>query len=111
MARQQSSNKSINEKRLRRKKFILGMWGLWKSFFNWVLKVVTFKKCVVVFCIYYVTDIVEYWKVQNALGVYVSDTVMVTVITAFIVELGLSALLSKSRKETNYESEDIEEHG
>ena len=111
MAGQQSSNKSINKKRLRRRNFILGMWGLWKSFFNWVLKVVTFKKCVVIFCIYYVTDIVEYWKVQNALGVYVSDTVIVAIITAFIVELGLSALLSKTSKEVNYESEDMEGHG
>lgn len=104
MGEQQSRNKLIREKRLRRRNSILKIWGLLKSFFNWLKCVITFKKTIIVFCIWYVVRFVEYLKMQNEQGIYFSETIAVTIITAFLVELGLTALASikgKDDKEIN----------
>ena len=108
MGRQQSPDNLIRQKRLKRRKIILTIWDWIQSFFNWVKCAITFKMCIVVYCIWYVTDIIEYWKEQNALGNYVDSTVIIAVITAFIVELGLTALSShrQNKKYEDYESED-----
>ena len=107
MARRKSTHNDVREKRLKRKKVILTIWGCIASFFNWLKCVVTFKKCIVIFCIYYVVQFVEYLKVQNELGNYFSDTVAVAIITAFLVELGLTALSSHRQGKNNYDDDDI----
>lgn len=107
MGKQQSTDKLIREKRLRRRNSILKIWGLLKSFFNWVKCVVTFKKTIIVFCIWYVVRFVEYLKIQNEQGVYFSETIAVTIITAFLVELGLTALASIKGKDDKKENNNI----
>ena len=111
MGEQQSTDKLIREKRLRRRKIILKIWGLLKSFFNWLKCVITFKKCIVVFCISYVVKFVEYLKVQNESGVYFSETIAVAIITAFLVELGLTALASIKGKDDKEENGDDINYG
>lgn len=104
MAKQTSRDNTLRQKRLRRRKVILFLWGLLKSFFVWLKETITFKKTIVVFCIWYVVRFVEYLKLQNESGIYFSETIAVTVITAFLVELGLTALASikgKDDKEIN----------
>ena len=111
MDKSNSTNNSLREKRLKRKKVILFIWGCITSFFCWLKEVITFKKCIVVFCISYVVKFIEYWKVQNELGNYLSDTVVVTVITAFLVELGLTALSShrQDKNSSNYDSSNYDD--
>ena len=107
MARRESPHNSVREKRLKRRKIILTIWGWITSFFKWLKCVVTFKKCIVIFCIYYVVQFVEYLKVQSELGNYFSDTVAVAIITAFLVELGLTALSSHRQDKNSYDDDDI----
>lgn len=107
MEKQTSRDNTLRQKRLRRRKVILFLWRLLKSFFNWLKCVITFKKCIVVFCISYVVKFVEYLKVQNESGVYFSETIAVAIITAFLVELGLTALASIKGKDDKEENNDI----
>ena len=107
MGKQQSTDKLIREKRLRRRKIILFLWELLKSFFNWLKCVITFKKTIIVFCIWYVVRFVEYLKIQNEQGIYFSETIAVTIITAFLVELGLTALASIKGKDDKEENNNI----
>ena len=111
MEKQQSRDNALRRKRLRRRKIILWIWGLLKSFFNWLKCVITFKKCIVVFCISYVVKFVEYLKVQNESGVYFSETIAVAIITAFLVELGLTALASIKGKDDKEENGDDINYG
>ena len=110
MEKQQSRDYVIRQKKLKRRNFILKTWGLIKSFFVWLKETITFKKTIIVFCIWYVVRFVEYLKIQNEQGIYFSETIAVTIITAFLVELGLTALASikgKDDKKENSIGDDI----
>lgn len=48
---------------------------------------------------------------QNELGVYFSETIAVTIITAFLVELGLTALASIKGKDDKEENGDDINYG
>ena len=103
MDRQQGSSETLRKKRLRRRKFILAVFNFFKS----IKSVVTFKKAIVVFCIWYVVRFVEYLKIQNEQGIYFSETIAVTIITAFLAELGLTALASIKGKDDKKENNNI----
>ncbi len=107
MDKQPSADKSVRQKRLRRRKTILKIWGCITSSFCWLKEVITFKKTVIVFCIWYVVRFVEYLKIQNEQGIYFSETIAVTIITAFLAELGLTALASIKGKDDKKENNNI----
>ena len=110
MGKQQSTDKLIREKRLRRRKIILWIWGLLKSFFVWLKETITFKKTIVVFCIWYIVNFIEYLKASYESGLYFPTELAIAIITAFLVELGLTALNSVKSKKYSYENEcDIKE--
>ena len=111
MEKQQSRDYTLRQKRLRRRKVILFLWGMLKSLFCWAKEVITFKKCIIVFCIWYVVKFVEYLKVQNESGIYFSETIAVAIITAFLVELGLTALASIKGKDDKEENGDDINYG
>lgn len=109
MARRKSPHNSVRERRLKRRKIILTIWGWITSFFNWLKCVITFKKCIVVFCIWYIVNFIEYLKASYESGLYFPTELAITIITAFLVELGLTALNSVKSKRYSYENEcDIE---
>ena len=105
MDRQQGSSDDIRKKRLRRRNFILWIWGLLKSFFNWLKETITFKKTIVVFCIWYIVNFIEYLKSSYESGFYFPTELAIAIITAFLVELGLAALNSVKSKKYSYENE------
>ena len=110
MDKQSSADKSLKQRRLRRRKFILKIWGLIKSFFVWLKETITFKKTIVVFCIWYIVNFIEYLKSSYESGFYFPTELAIAIITAFLVELGLTALNSVKSKKYSYENEfDIEE--
>ena len=83
---------------MRRKKFILAVFYFFKSIFNCIKSVVTFKKVIVVFCVWYIVNFIEYLKVSYESGFYFPTELAIAIITAFLVELGLTALNSISSK-------------
>ena len=95
MEKQTSRNKLIREKRLRRRKVILFLWRLLKSFFNWLKCVITFKKTIVVFCLLYVVNYVEYIKRQyERFNMSIPASVTEIIITVFLGQLALTAISS-----------------
>jgi uncharacterized membrane protein (GlpM family) len=109
MEKQQSRDYVVRQKKLKRRNFILKTWGLLKSFFVWLKETITFKKTIVVFCIWYIVNFIEYLKSCYESGFYFPTELAITIITAFLVELGLTALNSVKSKKYNYENEcDIE---
>lgn len=96
------------KRRLRRRNFILAVFNLSKTFWAWVCRTVTFKKCIVVYCLSFIYFFVEYLKWCYANGIYFDTTVATTLITAHVAELGLTALNSLDilkRKDRNVEDE------
>ena len=111
MERRKSSSDNIRQKRLRRKKFILAVFNLLKRLWEWLHKVITFKKGIIVFCIWYFVDYVEYLKEHyTGMGIPFPSNVAITILTLILGELGLSALTSVKNKK--YEMlENIEDIG
>ena len=110
MDRQQGSSETLRKKRLRRRKFILAVFNFSKSTFNCIKSVLTFKKAIVVFCIWYIVNFIEYLKSSYESGFYFPTELAIAIITAFLVELGLTALNSVKSKKYSHENEfDIEE--
>ena len=110
MDRQQGSSETLRKKRLRRKKFILAVFNFFKSTFNCIKSVVTFKKAIVVFCIWYIVSFIEYLKKGYENDFYFPTELAIAIITAFLVELGLTALNSISSKKYK-ENGDDENYG
>ena len=112
MDRRQSSSDDIRKKRLRRRNFILGIWGLVKSFFNWIKCAITFKKSIIVYCLGYVTYYAESTRgYYISIGLPVPDSVHNTVVTVFLGQLALTAISSLGSRavewvETKYEAMD-----
>ena len=115
MEKQQSRDYIIRQKRLKRRNFILKTWGLTQTFFVWLKETITFKKTIVVFCIWYIVNFIEYLKSSYESGLYFPTELAIAIITAFLVELGLTALNSvKSKKyknECDIEREDYNNYG
>ena len=111
MEKQQSRDYIIRQKRVKRRNFILKTWGLIKFFSVWLKETITFKKTIVVFCIWYIVNFIEYLKSSYESGVYFSETIAVTIITAFLVELGLTALASIKGKDDKEENGDDINYG
>ena len=106
MDKQSSADKSVRQKRLRRRNFILAVF----KFFKWIKSIVTFKKTIVVFCIWYIVDFIEYLKKGYENEFYFPTELAIAIITAFLVELGLTALNSISSKKYK-ENGDDENYG
>ena len=107
------------DKRLRRRRVILGIWGLiqrlWslvKSLFGWIMCVITFKKSVIVYFLAYVTYYSESTRrFYISIGLPVPDSVHNTVVTVFLGQLALTAISSLGSRavewvETKYEAMD-----
>lgn len=102
MGKQQSRNKLIREKRLRRRKAILFVWGKWLGVWNWV-KCLTFKKAVILYCLAYVTYYSESVKgFYTQLGIPIPDSVHNTVVTVFLGQLALTAISSLGSRAVEY---------
>lgn len=106
MDRRQSNSDDIRKKRLRRRNFILAVF----NFFKWIKSIVTFKKTIVVFCIWYIVNFIEYLKMSYENGFYFPVELAIAIITAFLVELGLTALNSINSKKYK-ENGDDENYG
>ena len=110
MEKQQSRDNTLRQKRLKRRNFILKIWDLVRSFFVWLKETITFKKTIVVFCIWYIVNFIEYLKSSYESGFYFPTELAIAIITAFLVELGLTALNSIKSKNRSYENEfDVKE--
>lgn len=107
MDRQQGSSETLRKKRLRRRKFILAVFNFFKS----IKSVVTFKKAIVVFCIWYIVSFIEYLKKGYENDFYFPTELAIAIITAFLVELGLTALNSISSKKYKDDEDKGEDYG
>ena len=110
MDRQQGSSETLRKKRLRRRNFILAVF----NFFKWIKSIVTFKKTIVVFCIWYIVDFIEYLKKGYENEFYFPTELAIAIITAFLVELGLTALNSinsKKYKDDEHKEDKGEDYG
>ena len=105
MEKQQSRDYTIRQKRIKRRNFILKTRELVRSFFVWLKETITFKKTIVVFCIWYIVNFIEYLKSSYESGLYFPTELAIAIITAFLVELGLTALNSIKSKKRSYENE------
>ena len=81
------------------------------NFFKWIKSIVTFKKTIVVFCIWYIVDFIEYLKKGYENEFYFPTELAIAIITAFLVELGLTALNSISSKKYKEENGDDINYG
>ena len=106
MDRRQGSSEAVKKRRLRRRNFILAVF----NFFKWIKSIVTFKKVIVVFCIWYIVNFIEYLKMSYENGFYFPVELAIAIITAFLVELGLTALNSINSKKYK-ENGDDEDYG
>ena len=111
MDRRESNSDDIRKKRLRRKKFVLAVFGFYKSIINWIKAIVTFKKAIVVFCIWYIINFIEYLKKGYENDFYFPTELAIAIITAFLVELGLTALNSISSKKYKDDEDKGEDYG
>ena len=110
MARQQSPDNLVRQKRLRRRKIILTIRDWIQSFFSWVKCAITFKKSIIVYCLSYVTYYAESTRAYYiSIGLPVPDSVHNTVVTVFLGQLALTAISSLGSRavewvETKYEA-------
>lgn len=86
---------SVKEKRLRRRKVILFVWGKLLGTWSWIKCSVSFKKSIIVFCLLYFVNFVEYLKIEYArLGIPFPTDVATIVVSVLIGQLALTAISS-----------------
>lgn len=95
-----SISPKTRERRARRKKVILFFYGLFNKIIGFFVINSSFKKNIIRFCIGYIIYTMEWVKADYAaMGIPVPYEIIVALITAFIVELGLTALTSIKEKD------------
>ena len=120
MDRQKSVRDDVRKRRLRRKNFILAVFNLFKRLWNWILCVVTFKKTIIVFCLFYFVRFVSRREAEyEAFGMPFPVELATVVVSVLIGQLALTALSSlgsrvvdgvkvwSEAKETQMESKEI----
>ena len=94
MDKQPSADKSVRQRRLRRRKFILAIWGFIKSFFKW-LEWITFKKGIIISVLLFIAAFVHYLAENYELyGMPFPIEVANTIITVAVGQLALTAISS-----------------
>src|SRR5574344_1306274 len=113
MDKQSSPNKSVRLKRLRRRKFILRVWEIIKSFFKW-LEWITFKKGIIIYVLLFIAAFVKYVAHDyKSYGMPFPTDVANTIVSVAVGQLALTAISSLGNRavewaENKYNTEKTE---
>ena len=100
--RRNSSDYNIRERRLKRRKAVLFLWGKVCGFWDWV-KCLTFKKFIILYCLGYVTFYAETTRRYYInLGLPIPESHHDTIVTIFLGQLALTAVSSLGSRVVEY---------